>query len=173
MSDLIPASSVDRRLLDGGSLFESPNELSARVNGQLTPAQAIKRLNDLLDSRDSYTDARQMKLLLYRAAKYMESLESDAINIGDPKARTTYLGTLRMMFDIIRESTKNVDTISTKLSDAHASFFAQAIMGAFQIVNEQLLARGITLTPEEALEITEAAAEEGVKVIEKYRENDA
>lgn len=168
----IPASAIDRRLLEGASLFESANELSARVNGQLTPAQSIKRVNDLLAARDFYTVAQQMKLNVYRTTRFLNALEDDAMKVGDPKARNTYLATIRTLMDMTKQIAATPESITTKLSEAHASFFAQAIVGAFQIVRAEFQERGITVTEEEALEIMHAAANEGMRIIETHREND-
>lgn len=168
-SELLPKDAMDRRLLTIAAQKVgqvSGEELSQSVLGQITPAQALLRTKELLSSLDQFTIAEQQKLVLIEAAHLLESTRSGAMS-SNSRSQAQHLATLKFISDRLDASIVSVDDIITRFSREHAKFFANALVGAFEIVRLELESRGIPLTEDQADEIIQSAAEKGLSYIEE------
>lgn len=138
-------SKVDQRLLVAAvSEKRSAKELSAAVNGFLTPEEALLRLKQLLSDTNPLDDVEERKLLVLDARRVMGIL-NDSVEAGNTQAIETYRKYLTTVADRLDKAMVNVDAISTKLTSAYAQVMADAIVAAFNKIPEALDQRGVVL----------------------------
>lgn len=172
-SELLPQSKLDSRLIRGAAKRMSPEELSEYVNGQLTPAQCVVRIKDYLKSIDFLTEVEQRKFYLLQAAEFLESMRSDVMDMGDSKARTTYLGTLKLLVDSSAKTIESLDDVVNTLSARHAQFFTDAIIAAVGAARAEYEARGFQVLEQDHADILQIAARAGIERINSVTEEEA
>lgn len=142
-------SKVDQRLLVAAvSEKRSAKELSAAVNGFLTPEEALLRLKQLLSDTNPLDDVEERKLLVLDARRVMGIL-NDSVEAGNTQAIETYRKYLTTVADRLDKAMVNVDAISTKLTTAYAQVMADSVLAAFEAMPKALEERGIVLDMEE------------------------
>lgn len=160
MSALLPKQSVDRRLiLAATKIGHTGQDLSDAVNGQMSPAQAVARVHELLNASTIYDEVQERKLLLIRMGKWLDDLqERHGKNL---KAAGAINGAFKMVSTQLERSKINIADVSSKLSADHAEFFVTALIKASDLIIERIQNQtGEILDAEFIGELTQAGAEE-------------
>ena len=121
---LLPQTSLDRRLLRSAAKYETPEQMSERVLGQLTPAQCIDRVKTLLASRTILDEVEERRMLLISMAEHLDWLRDQREN---PKSWNAIGRAYKLLSDQIERANINVNDISTKLAEDHAAIFVSGI----------------------------------------------
>lgn len=161
---LIPESSVDRRLLRSAAKYETPEQMSERVLGQLTPAQCIDRVKTLLSSRTVLDEVEERRLLLISMAEHLAWLKEKR---NDPQSWNAIARSFKLLSDQIERTNINVNDVSTKLAEAHAQMYVEAYMLGFNALLTALTERNMIEV--EAEEVQELAGV-GISAASRYLE---
>lgn len=170
--ELIPSDVLMRRLLHGAKDFLSPDELSASVNGQVSPAEAIIMVREFLESRDVYTYIEQQKLMLYKAMDFISSMEQDAIDIGESNARNTYLNGLRFVSETLEKTSTSLISKESSLNQRNAQIMVDAIELAMHRALDALRQKHPTVSELEIREALQGALPSAVAEVGKYTNNE-
>ena len=161
---LLPQTSLDRRLLRSAAKYESPEQMSERVLGQLTPAQCIDRVKTLLESRTVLDEVEERRLLLISMAEHLDWLRDQREN---PKSWNAIGRAYKLLSDQIERANINVNDISTKLAEDHARMFVEGISVGFGVLLKALAERDIIDIPaEDQPELLALAAAESSRYLE-------
>ncbi len=125
---ILEPSRLMKRLLEGAVRKLSPEELSASVNGQLSPEECVVRLKEFLRSTDYLDYVETRSLLLVEVGNFLESLREDAIDFGKDRSRDQFLRTLQLMLEQTQKQMPELDDMISKIGKAHAEMFVQAAM---------------------------------------------
>ena len=160
MSALLPKQSVDRRLiLAATKIGHTGQDLSDAVNGQMSPAQAVARVHELLNASTIYDEVQERRLLYIRMGKWLDDLQEK--HGGNIKAAGAINKAFKLVSDQLERSQVNVQDISSKLSADHAQFFVTALIKASDIIIDRIQKQtGEVLEAEFIGELTQAGAEE-------------
>lgn len=161
---LIPESSVDRRLLRSAAKYETPEQMSDRVLGQLTPAQCIDRVKTLLSSRTVLDEVEERRLLLISMAEHLDWLKEKR---NDPQSWNAIARSYKLLSDQIERTNINVNDVSTKLAESHAQMYVEAYMLGFNALLAALTERNMIEI--EAEEVQELAGV-GISAASRYLE---
>lgn len=161
---LVPESSVDRRLLRSAAKYETPEQMSERVLGQLTPAQCIDRVKTLLSSRTVLDEVEERRLLLISMAEHLAWLKEKR---NDPQSWNAIARSFKLLSDQIERTNINVNDVSTKLAEAHAQMYVEAYMLGFNALLTALTERNMIEV--EAEEVQELAGV-GISAASRYLE---
>ena len=165
MSALLPKQSIDRRLiLAATKIGHTAQDLSDAVNNELSPAQALARVHELLKSMSIYDENDERKLLYIRMGKWLDDLqETHGKNL---KAAGAINRAFKLLSDQLNRSQANLDDISTKLGETHAQMFVTAVMrGVEEVVRRMQEESGEILEAEVVQELTMAGADEARKYV--------
>lgn len=161
---LLPQSSVDKRLLKAAREYKSPNEMSQAVLRQLTPAQCAVRVQELLDSKTVLDEIQERRQLLISMAEHLEWLRDQRDN---PKSWNAIARSYKLLSDQIERTTINVNDVSTKLAEAHASMYVEAYMLGFNALLKALVERDvIDVEPEAVKELAAIGIAESSRYLE-------
>lgn len=161
---LLPQTSLDRRLLRSAAKYESPEQMSERVLGQLTPAQCIDRVKTLLESRTVLDEVEERRLLLISMAEHLDWLRDQREN---PKSWNAIARSYKLLSDQIERTNLNVNDVSTKLAEAHAASYVEAYMLGFNALLKALAERDmIDVDPEEVKELVTIGITESNRYLE-------
>lgn len=161
---LLPQTSLDRRLLRSAAKYESPEQMSERVLGQLTPAQCIDRVKTLLASRTILDEVEERRMLLISMAEHLDWLRDQREN---PKSWNAIGRAYKLLSDQIERANLNVNDISTKLAEDHARMFVEGISVGFGVLLKALAERDIIDIPaEDQPELLALAAAESSRYLE-------
>lgn len=172
---ILEPSRLMKRLLDGAIRKMTPQELSASVNGQLSPEECVVRLREFLGSVDYLDDVAFRRLLLVEIGNFLESLRTDAIDLGAPRARDTFLKTLKIMLDEASRQMPELDDMISTIGKAHAEMFVQASMAGIAAyragLEERLKSHGVPgleeiLAEEDWSALSEVAHEGAMRSLE-------
>lgn len=159
---LLPQTSLDRRLLRSAAKYESPEQMSERVLGQLTPAQCIDRVKTLLESRTVLDEVEERRLLLISMAEHLDWLRDQREN---PKSWNAIARSYKLLSDQIERTNINVNDVSTRLAASHAEYFVNGFMIGFDKALSAIAAS--TDQPIDA-EVVSLAIEAGVVEAKSY-----
>lgn len=171
-NSILPASAVDRRLLRGAAQYLSPQELSDSILNQMTPAQCIDRVNHLLESKTSFDEVKERRLMLIRMSDHLDWLEKQREN---PKAWGAIAKQYKLVSDQIERSNITLTDVSSKLGTDQAAYFVQAFVVGFEAILAELDER-LTINEEEVIELMQVgakASEEYVDTVTQKLEIDA
>lgn len=159
---LLPQTSLDRRLLRSAAKYETPEQMSERVLGQLTPAQCIDRVKTLLASRTILDEVEERRILLISMAEHLDWLRDQREN---PKSWNAIGRSYKLLSDQIERTNINVNDVSTRLASSHAEYFVNGFMIGF----ERAL-RVIAEASDSAIdaEIVDAAIKDGIMASKEY-----
>lgn len=161
---LLPQTSLDRRLLRSAAKYETPEQMSERVLGQLTPAQCIDRVKTLLASRTILDEVEERRMLLISMAEHLDWLRDQREN---PKSWNAIGRAYKLLSDQIERANINVNDISTKLAEDHARMFVEGISVGFGVLLKALAERDIIDIPaEDQPELLALAAAESSRYLE-------
>lgn len=163
---ILPASSVDRRLIKAAAAFDkSPEQLSEAVMGQLTPAQAEERLHAILRNITILDEVEQRRILLVQMTEHLEWMREQR---KDSKSWGAINRTFKLVSDQIERTNINVDDINTKLGVDHARMFVDGFLLGFERALKTLQENHdeIVIEEEEVLALTEV----GIKTSQEYLE---
>ena len=161
---LLPQTSLDRRLLRSAAKYETPEQMSERVLGQLTPAQCIDRVKTLLASRTILDEVEERRMLLISMAEHLDWLRDQREN---PKSWNAIGRAYKLLSDQIERANLNVNDISTKLAEDHARMFVEGISVGFGVLLKALAERDIIDIPaEDQPELLALAAAESSRYLE-------
>ena len=161
---LLPQTSLDRRLLRSAAKYETPEQMSERVLGQLTPAQCIDRVKTLLASRTILDEVEERRMLLISMAEHLDWLRDQREN---PKSWNAIGRAYKLLSDQIERANLNVNDISTKLAEDHARMFVEGISVGFEVLLKALAERDIIDIPaEDQPELLALAAAESSRYLE-------
>lgn len=161
---ILPASSVDRRLIKAAAGFnKTPEQLSEAVMGQLTPAQAEERLHTILRNITVLDEVEQRKILLVGMTEHLDWMKEQR---KDPKSWGAINRTYKLVSDQIERTNINIDDINTKLGTEHARMFVDGFMLGFEKALKSLQDshEEIVIEEEEVLELTQI----GLKTSQEY-----
>lgn len=162
-NSILPASAVDRRLIRAGARYASPQELSEATLGMLTPAQAVDRLNEILESKTVLDEVKERRLLLVKMAEHLDWIESQK---HDPKSWGAIAKQFKLVSDQIERSNLTLTDVSSKLGSEQAAFFVEGFVVGFNAILDRLGER-VGIEEEEIIELMEA----GTKASEEYVES--
>lgn len=161
---LLPQTSLDRRLLRSAAKYETPEQMSERVLGQLTPAQCIDRVKTLLSSRTILDEVEERRLLLISMAEHLDWMRDQREN---PKSWNAIARSYKLLSDQIERTNINVNDISTKLAEDHARMFVEGISVGFNMLLKTLAERDmLAISPEDQPELLELVAVESSRYLE-------
>lgn len=166
MSALLPKQSIDRRLiLAATKIGHTAQDLSDAVNNELSPAQALARVHELLKSMSIYDENDERKLLYIRMGKWLDDLqETHGKNL---KAAGAINRAFKLLSDQLERSRVNVDEISLRLAEKHAEYFVTGYRKALDEVLSRIQDEsGEILEAEVVQEITSAGALVGMEYVE-------
>lgn len=134
-------SAFDAELLDGAAASESPNQLSARVGGVLSPAECVLRVRALLAERDVWTDPERKKLLLYRVYGLVDEMTELARTTMDGKDYSGLTKALDLLRKVLAEQEGATDAELQRLVELQANamlgFIDAALKRATDILTQQ------------------------------------
>ncbi|AWY05854.1 hypothetical protein SEA_TANDEM_30 [Microbacterium phage Tandem] len=159
-NSILPASAVDRRLIRGAAQYLSPQELSDSILGQLSPAECIDRVNVLLESKTSFDEVKERRLMLIRMSDHLDWLEKQRDN---PKAWGAIAKQFKLVSDQIERSNITLTDVSSKLGADQAQFFVQGFVVGFDAILKKLDER-LDIPEEEIIELMES----GTRASEEY-----
>lgn len=164
-NSILPASSIDRRLISAAARYASAEEMSEAVMGKLTPAQCLERVNYLLDAKTPSDEIRERRLLLISMAEHLDWLKTKR---DDPGSWSSLARMYKVLSDQIERTNINVSDMSTKLASDHARFFMDAIAIGFDKVIKAITERDeIVIPDEEVIELLEIGASASGEYLEK------
>lgn len=159
---ILPSSAIDRRLLKAKAKYASAEELSEAVLGQLSPAQALERVNHLLESKSPADEIQERRLLVIGAAEWLDWLKDHR---DDPRSWAQINRATKVLSDAIERANINIADVSTKLATEHAQYFVSGFMLGFNKVLEAIQERDmIEIDEDEVL----ALAQVGIEASKQY-----
>ena len=161
---LLPARSIDKRLIRAAARYDSPEEMSDFVNRQLTPAQCMNRVNELLTSKSELDEVKERRLLLIQMAENLDWLKGQRHN---EKSWPAINRALKLLSDQIERTNINVGDINTKLSAKYAEYFVTAFtIGIEKAIASAAEQAGASDMLE--IEVLEESAKVGVEASQEY-----
>lgn len=145
-NSILPASSIDRRLIRAAAKYATPQELSDAVLNKLTPAEAQDRVLELLESKTILDEVKERRLLLIQMAEMLDWFREQKDN---PKAWAAIPKMFKLLSDQIERSQINVNDISGKLASDHAMYFIDALMIGFEKITRAIAEANDIIIPEE------------------------
>lgn len=137
--------------------------------GQLTPAQAVERLNQILDSVTILDEVKERRLLLIQMAEHLEWMKEHR---GDNKAWGAISRMFKLVSDQIERTNINIDDISTKLAVEHARYFVEAFMMGFDKMLRAVSERDdIIIEEHELLELAQVGAKAAEEHLDRVTVN--
>lgn len=173
-SALEPSWVIDRRLLEKaaeGFGQVTPEELSEAVQGHYNPAEAQLRVKEILSTWDAYTVIEEHKLLLFKAVKFLNSMERD-VHFGDPQARNTYLQGLRYVGEIFEKTSQHLADKESSLSQRNAEIMVEAIELALHRALESLRRTYPELSELEIRDALQGALPSALAEVSKYAKDE-
>lgn len=161
-NSILPASAVDRRLIRAGARYASPQELSEATLGMLTPAQAVDRLNEILESKTVLDEVKERRILLVRMSEHLDWLEKQRDN---DKAWGAIAKQYKLVSDQIERANITLTDVSSKLGADQAGFFVEGFVVGFEAILKRLDDR-LAIDEEEIIELMQV----GTKASEEYVE---
>ena len=164
-NSILPASSIDRRLLQAAAKYATAEEMSEAVLGRLTPAQCAERVHHLLTNKTILDEVQERRLLLIQMAEWLDWLKGQRDN---PKSWAAISRSMKLLSDQIERSNVNVADISTKLATEHARMFIDGFTLGFEKVLKSLSEREeIVIEEDEIQELLEVGALASHEYIER------
>lgn len=164
-NSILPASSIDRRLLQAAAKYATAEEMSEAVLGRLTPAQCAERVHHLLTSKTILDEVQERRLLLIQMAEWLDWLKTQRDN---PKSWAAISRTMKLLSDQVERSNINVSDVSTKLATEHARYFVDGFTLGFERVLKALGERDeIVIEEDEIQELLEIGAHASHEYIER------
>lgn len=166
MSALLPKQSIDRRLiLAATKIGHTAQDLSDAVNNELSPAQALARVHELLNAISIHDEVDERRLLLIRMGQWLDDLQTT--HGKNLKAAGAINRAFKLVSDQLERSKINIQDVSTRLGEAHAEMFVTAVLKcAEEIIRRTQDESGEILEAEVVQEITSA----GASVAQEYLE---
>lgn len=172
-NSILPASAVDRRLIRAGAKYATPQELSEATLGLLTPAQAVDRLNEILESKTVLDEIKERRILLVRMSEHLDWLMDK--HQGNEKAWGAIAKQFKLVSDQIERSNLTLTDVSSKLGNEQAAYFVQAFVVGFDAILKKLDER-LDIPEEDIIELMQVgtkASEEYVDTVTQKAEIDA
>lgn len=165
-SSIIPPAALDRRLIDAQRQYMSPEEMSRHVNGQLSPAECLVRVREILTSKSQLDEVMERRLLLIDMAEHLAWLK----NQRDDKDSWTHISRVyKLLSDQIERANLNVADVSTKLASMYAEYFVTGYTMALERVVKSISEQTGNTEIIEA-EVVEEASRQGIAVAQGYLE---
>ena len=162
---MLPASSIDRRLLAQASKYATPEEMSEAVLRQLSPAECLERVKQILASKTTFDEIEERRLLLYRMAEWVDFMMSQRDN---PQSWAGITRSLKVMSDQIERANINITDVSARLASEHATYFTEGYMQGFTRLLDELRAREVIEIPEEdVMELAEIGVEASSEYLDR------
>lgn len=162
---ILPASSIDRRLLRSAAKYETPEQMSEAVLGKLSPAQCVDRVHQLLEMKTSLDEVKERRLLLVQMAEHLDWMKEQRHN---PKAWSSIAQMYKLVSDQIERSNVNLTDVSSKLGADHAQYFVDGFMVGFERVLRVLKEEhGADIDEEIVLEVMESGMTESKDYVDR------
>lgn len=123
-------SAIEARLLDEATQFQSPKEISKKLNGAVKPKSVVDTVTELLDKRDWLTEAQQDRLLMRDLQKLKNDLQAK-VQDDDQAAYGPLVRVLEQIGKRIDKLKEQSDDRMLQIQEAHARVMFQAIEVAF------------------------------------------
>ena len=161
---LLPARSVDKRLIRAAARYDSPEEMSEFVNRQLSPAECKARVDELLTSKSEFDEVQERRLLLIQMAEHLDWLKDMRHN---EKAWPQISRMMKVISDQIERTNINLADINMKLAQKYAEIFVTAYTIGFE---KALKAIAETTGHDDILEVEvmEEVARIGIEASQEY-----
>ena len=151
---------IDRAIIEGFSKHISAEEVSqtAPINGALSPAECLARLQVIVSSRDIVDAATLAKLNLEDAYFLRNKLRAqlEKADYVDKDSAATFIKSIDAVQVRIEKSTKGFEDSMIRMQEMHARVMAQAIQVSYAQVAVQLQ-QEFGIPPEKAYAMLEAA----------------
>ena len=155
-TSILPASSIDRRLIRAAAKYATPRELSEAVLGQLTPEQAQARVLEILDSKTILDEIQERRILLVQMAEHLSWMREQKYN---EKSWTAISQMFKIVSDQVERSNISLTDVSTKLAADQARMFVDGYVMGFEAVLKNLKARDIEIEDDAVLELVQVGAD--------------
>lgn len=167
---ILPASSIDRRLLRAAARYATAQELSEAVLGKLSPAQAQERVLQILESKTALDEVQERRLLLIKMAEHLDWMEQQRDN---EKSWNAIAKMYKLVSDQIERSNVNLTDISSKLGHDHAQYFIDGFMVGFERMLRVLRdEHSIKLDEEIVLEVMKSGVEESREYVDRVTQKE-
>lgn len=83
----------------------SVREISEALGGVITPTRVAARIDELLDTRDWLTEAKQDQLNVYKMRRVLSELEGQYLDLDNAKVQLSYLKAIAERLDKRRAAT--------------------------------------------------------------------
>lgn len=156
----------DKALIQGFAANKSAEEVSRMepINGTLSPAQCLDRLNKLLASKD-VLDVQQKRALLVDNAYDLLAKLKKQIETSDyiaPDVANSYMKTVKDLMDMLDRSNAQIEEAMLKFTQRRAMEFTAALTYIFDAALAALVQRHPELSVEEAQEVIYEAIPESL-----------
>lgn len=162
-TSILPASSMDRRLIRAAAKYASPVELSEAVNGMLTPEQAQNRVLEILESKTILDEIQERRILLVRMSEHLDWMMDQK---GSDKSWSAIAKMFKLVSDQIERSNISLTDVSTKLAADQARMFVDGYMMGFNALLKKLKDKEIELEEEDVLELVRVGADASSAYVE-------
>lgn len=131
----------------------------------LTPAQAVDRVNEILESKTVLDEVKERRMILVRMSEHLDWLETHREN---DKAWGAIAKMYKLVSDQVERANLSLTDVSTKLASDQAGFFVQGFVVGFEMILKRLKEAGeIEIDEEEIVQLMKA----GTKASEEYIES--
>lgn len=159
-------SAIEARLLDEATQFQSPKEISKKLNGAVKPKAVLETITDLLDKRDFLTEAQQDRLLM----RDLQKLKNDLQQKVKDDDQAAYGPLVR----VLEQIGKRIDKLKEQSDDKYLqiqSIYARLLVDAVSVMADRILLRLQANFPEIQYEELSSIVEESlplaIQAIEK------
>lgn len=166
MSSILPVAALDRRLIEAQRQYMSPEEMSKHVGGQLSPAECLIRVREILTSKSQLDEVMERRMLLIDMAEHLNWMKNQR---DDPESWTHINRAYKLLSDQIERANINVADVSTKLASRYAEYFVTAYTMALERVVKSISEQTGNTEIIEA-EVIEEASKAGLVVAKGYLE---
>lgn len=149
------------------TLDKTPRELSEATLGQLSPEEALDRLHWLLDNVTILDEIQERRLIAIDMAEHLAWLKENREN---PKMVASIPRMYTILSNQLDKTRINIDDVSTKLAEAHATYYTEGFLLGFNKVLEMLRERDIIegeLDDSEILELVQSGIGESSEYLKK------
>lgn len=124
----------DKKLLDLAASNATAQEMEAETG--IPAAQAIRRVKELLEARDVWTEIERRQLLLHDLYKIKDELYAH-MNADDPRTSAALLRTIQMLSDTMDKQREISEHELQKVSQIQSRKMLEIIGEGFKFMEEE------------------------------------
>lgn len=144
----------DSAIIDGFGANKNAEEIarSHPINGTLTPAQCLDRLNKLIASKDVLDVAQRRQLLVDQGYGLLSKLKKqiDELDYVAPDQAMAYLKTIKEVMEMVDRANGQIEEAMLKFNQRRADELMQALVFITDRMFEKMLEKDPNLDIQEA-----------------------